>query len=261
MKNILTRLSLMLFYLIGGEAISLPLDYDKSTKPAELTKIFISVKPIQLISIDEKNEIMASSLDAKLWWSDSRLAWNLTNNSTRKNIQAKSIWLPDLFVINTAEANGFVGFTDQHLAIVNNNGMVYLTLKIGILRTRCNLDFYYFPFDKQTCSIRFGSWQYDSSQLVIKSDLKLLDFSRLQKNQIWQMWNFSFSEYTADNRLTTGFTGIDIQFNINIKRKPKNYIINNIFPCFILNAVTFVTYFLNFTQQATMSICLVFAFL
>ena len=30
-----------------------------------------------------------------------------------------------------------------------------------ILKSRCAIDIKYFPFDDQTCDLRFGSWTYD----------------------------------------------------------------------------------------------------
>ena len=259
MESKLTRLFLVLFYLnallIGEEAINLPSDYDKTTKPSGLTQISVSVVPIQLISIDEKNEIMSTSDIIRLWWSDPRLAWNPTDTGTfYKNIPAKSIWLPDLFVINTAEANGFVTITDQNLAFVLYTGDVYLAINIGVLKTRCSLNFYYFPFDIQNCSVKLGSWQYDSSQLKMVSNVSYLDFSRVNTNQIWDMKNYSYSENLSGYRLQFGLAGYDIQFNLIFKRMPMNYILNNIFPCFVLNAVTFISYFLSFAQQSAISI-------
>ena len=258
MKIKLTSLFLVLFYLnqllFCDGATNLPPDYDKTTKPSGLTYVWLSVLPIQLISIDEKTEIMSTSVIVRLWWSDSRLAWNSTENLAYKNILAKSIWVPDLFVINTAEANGFVSITDQNLAFVNYTGEVYLGINIGILRTRCKLQFYYFPFDIQNCSVKLGSWQYDSSQLKLISDASYLDFTRVDTNQIWSMSTYSYSENPSYYRLQTGLEGYDIVFKMVFARMPINYILNNIFPCFILNAVTFIAYFLNFAQQSAISI-------
>ena len=240
--------------LIDGRTDSWPLDYDKATKPAELTNIWFSVVPIRLISIDEKNEIMSSSIIIKLTWVDSRLAWDSSLNLTHKKIPAKSIWLPDLFVINTAEANGFFTITDQNIAMVNSNGMVYMAINVGVLRTKCKLSFYYFPFDIQNCPVRMGSWQYDDSELRIISNRTYFTLLKVEHNQIWSLVSYKYAENASDYRLSNGSSGYDIEFSLIVKRQPMNYILNNIFPCLVLNAVTFIAYFLNFTQQSAISI-------
>jgi hypothetical protein len=43
---------------------------------------------------------------------------------------AKNIWLPDLFITNTADKNGFIRITDSNLAYIENNGYVKLTLSL-----------------------------------------------------------------------------------------------------------------------------------
>ena len=44
-----------------------------------------------------------------------------------------NIWLPDLFITNTADNNGFIQVTDSNLAFIENDGYVRLTLSlIGI---------------------------------------------------------------------------------------------------------------------------------
>jgi hypothetical protein len=50
------------------------------------------------------------------------------------------------------------------LAIVFNNGQVFYSPKARI-RTRCAMDMMKFPYDEQTCSIKFGSYTYDGYKI------------------------------------------------------------------------------------------------
>ena len=43
---------------------------------------------------------------------------------------AKKIWLPDFFVINTADSNGFVSITDTSLAYIHYDGLVYWAMSL-----------------------------------------------------------------------------------------------------------------------------------
>ena len=43
----------------------------------------------------------------------------------------------------------------------------------AIYHSSCEMDVEYFPFDEQTCVMKFGSWTYDGFQ-VVSSTVKIL---------------------------------------------------------------------------------------
>ena len=110
-------------------------DYDKIIRPSVNVNISINIALKQIISIDERNMVMTTASYLFISWNDPRLKWNSnkTNSIDTISVGAKSIWLPDLYVTNTFEQNGFLSITDLNLAFIKSNGMVYLTLSlIGI---------------------------------------------------------------------------------------------------------------------------------
>ena len=42
-----------------------------------------------------------------------------------------------------------------------------------ILKTTCNIDTTWFPFDEQNCDIKFGSWTYNGFKLDVKMVRKI----------------------------------------------------------------------------------------
>ena len=42
------------------------------------------------------------------------------------------------------------------------------------LRSTCNIDITYFPFDDQKCKLKMGSWAYDGFQVTIFQNLIIL---------------------------------------------------------------------------------------
>ncbi len=110
-------------------------EYDKIIRPSVNVNISINIALKQIISIDERNMVMTTASYLFISWNDPRLKWNSnkTNSIDTISVGAKSIWLPDLYVTNTFEQNGFLSITDLNLAFIKSNGMVYLTLSlIGI---------------------------------------------------------------------------------------------------------------------------------
>ena len=86
----------------------------------------------QIIAIDERNQFMTTASYLYIKWYDPRLKWNstLSHNIDSISVLAKSIWLPDLFITNTADSNGFITVTDSNLAFIENSGYVKLTLSL-----------------------------------------------------------------------------------------------------------------------------------
>ena len=53
--------------------------------------------------------------------------------------------------------------------ILENTGLTTWLTPI-ILKSKCDMDVKYFPFDTQRCPLKFGSWTYDKHRLNIIND-------------------------------------------------------------------------------------------
>jgi nicotinic acetylcholine receptor len=51
-------------------------------------------------------------------------------------------------------------------AVLHFNGKVVWTPP-AIFKSSCEIDVRYFPFDQQTCFMKFGSWTYDGFQVKL----------------------------------------------------------------------------------------------
>lgn len=49
-------------------------------------------------------------------------------------------------------------------AVLHHTGKVVWTPP-AIFKSSCEIDVRYFPFDQQTCFMKFGSWTYDGDQV------------------------------------------------------------------------------------------------
>lgn len=57
-------------------------------------------------------------------------------------------------------------------AVLHYTGKVVWTPP-AIFKSSCEIDVRYFPFDQQTCFMKFGSWTYDGDQVCIFIRYKL----------------------------------------------------------------------------------------
>ena len=102
--------------------------YDKTIRPIERVYITIGLEFKQIINFDEKSQILVTSSYLNLIWKEPRLSWNATEYSLAQiMVQANKLWLPDLYVINSADIDGFIKASDSVLAQVNDDGLVFIS--------------------------------------------------------------------------------------------------------------------------------------
>lgn len=67
-------------------------------------------------------------------------------------------------------ADGEYVVTTLTKAVLQHNGTVVWTPP-AIFKSSCEIDVRYFPFDQQTCFMKFGSWTYDGDQVSGADDV------------------------------------------------------------------------------------------
>ena len=94
-------------------------NYDESIRPSEPVDIYLRLIFKQISNVDEKNQIITSSSYLTASWFDERLTWN--NSEVGIDflmIKSNLLWLPDLYVINTADSNGIITVSDSNLSFL-----------------------------------------------------------------------------------------------------------------------------------------------
>lgn len=234
--------------------------YNKLVRPVSTLNMTVRLSMRQIISIEEKSQTMTSSFYLISQWKDGRLKWDSTNSTfgylSQILIPATSIWTPDLFVINTASSTGFISISSSNLAVVNSEGNVFLILGVTNLQTRCKMNIYYFPFDKQNCSIVIGSWQHDKGRINFDSDTSKLDLSGYIPHPVWTLKSVTVNTIIGSDRFTSlkDLQSNDIAYYFYIVRGG-SYYMANLIVCFILNVVSLFAFFMPYAQQIALCKC------
>ena len=215
--------------------------------------VVIDVNLNQIKTVNEQAGIMTTAVYFKVLWTDPRLTWNKTEQGfSNVLIPASSLWLPDLFVVNTADANGFINVPAQSLAVVSNKGFIYLALSVS-LNTRCNMNIQMFPYDAQTCSIIIGAWQSDDSRFSFRGNNTVFGFPQYVPNPLWKLKSVKIVNIKSVSRFGKQMEGNDLQFTLRIERLPMIYLLNNLFPCLILNVIILAVFFIPYAPQVAIS--------
>ncbi|XP_005061057.1 PREDICTED: neuronal acetylcholine receptor subunit beta-3 isoform X2 [Ficedula albicollis] len=166
--------------------------YQKWVRPVENSndtiKVLFGLKISQLVDVDEKNQLMTTNVWLKQEWIDHKLSWNPDEYGgiTAIRVPSESLWLPDIVLFENADGR-FEGSL-MTKAIVKYNGVVTWTPPASY-KSSCTMDVTFFPFDRQNCSMKFGSWTYDGNMV----DLILVDENVDRKdffdNGEWEILN------------------------------------------------------------------------
>jgi hypothetical protein len=74
------------------------------------------------------------------------------------------------FLYGFYSADGEYVVTTMTKAVLRHTGKVLWTPP-AIFKSSCEIDVRYFPFDQQTCFMKFGSWTYDGNQVRFQSSI------------------------------------------------------------------------------------------
>ncbi|CAF5062623.1 unnamed protein product, partial [Rotaria sp. Silwood1] len=175
-------------------------------------------------------------------WNDAYLKWNPKHFGGLKKIRipCRLIWLPDIVLYNSAEdyTQGYM----QSLAMIDYNGTVFWP-PIVKFRSTCKIDITWFPFDDQLCFLKFGSWTYDSTQLILTNRSANIDMSNYVDNGEWKL----LTSWTVLSTITYSCceeTYHDLKFYFHIRRRTLYYTFNVIIPCIMLSGLTCLTFYL-----------------
>lgn len=173
--------------------MSLLENYNSIMRPSEYVLIIIQPELNQILSIDEKNQIMSSSFVMHLSWNDTRLSWNYDKIPIETiTIPANKIWIPDLYILNSLDESGFLKIDDFLTASVLHNGQIIINIPWTALETRCNLNIKYFPFDKQTCDFNVTLWNLQSHQYDFFTISDSIFLQNYRENSIWSLTKSEF---------------------------------------------------------------------
>ncbi|GFT20466.1 acetylcholine receptor subunit alpha-like 1 [Nephila pilipes] len=168
---------------------------------------------------------------------------------TKLHVPAELIWLPDIVLYNNADGNYEV--TIMTKAILHFDGMVHWKPP-AIYKSSCLMDVEYFPFDEQTCFMKFGSWTYDGYTVDLKHKHQReeepeipmgIDLSEFYLSVEWDIM-------AVPARRKERFYSCceepypDITYNITIRRKTLFYTVNLIIPCVAISFLSILVFYL-----------------
>ncbi|CAG2210644.1 neuronal acetylcholine receptor subunit beta-3-like isoform X1 [Mytilus edulis] len=166
--------------------------YDPRIRPVNASRsatiVALGLSITEIVELHEKGEILETTAYVRQMWEDSRLKWdpNQYSGTMAVHLPASSVWKPDVVLLNNVDTEISM---KEPLIILLAHGAVFYSPQHR-LRSRCELDLSRFPFDSQTCMIRFGSWTYDTTRVNfthLGSKDNNIEYRDFRKNKEWSI--------------------------------------------------------------------------
>ncbi|CAD5235726.1 unnamed protein product [Bursaphelenchus xylophilus] len=165
-------------------------------------------------------------------WSDYKLRWDPEEygNLTEIRLPDDALWKPDIYLFNSADENFDGRFAVNF--VVRYTGDV-LQAPPAIIKSSCEIDITWFPFDEQFCFLKYGSWTYSRREVnLFIEDSRLsednkMDLQYFVPNGAWDLIG------TPAIRKPSEFDGalyVELVYYIWLRRKVLYYGINWIIP-------------------------------
>ncbi|KAK4007721.1 neuronal acetylcholine receptor subunit alpha-10 [Daphnia magna] len=221
-------------------------NYDSNARPvANSTKalqVIFGMSLHLLIDVDERNQILTTNCWLTQKWNDSHLTWNASDYGGIHvvRIPYHRVWRPDIILYNNADAQYTSSVINTNVIVSDNGEVVWLSH--GIFRSSCDINVEYFPFDLQSCKMKWASWTYDGFQIDLKKQTDEGDVSNYQTNGEFDLVDFEaihHEEYYS----CCPEPYPDITYVIKMRRRPLFYVFNLILPCLLINGIALLVFY------------------
>ncbi|XP_040565885.1 acetylcholine receptor subunit beta-like 2 [Lepeophtheirus salmonis] len=250
-------------------------NYNRLIRPVsnntEKLTVRLGLKLSQLIDVDLKNQVMTTNVWVEQKWLDYKLNWKPEEYGGVEMLYVPSqhIWLPDIVLFNNAD--GKYEVTLMTKARLKYTGEV-VWKPPAIYKSSCKINVEWFPFDEQSCDMKFGSWTYDGFQVdlkhvdqekgsnVVKVGIDLKEFYYSVEWDILEVPATRNEEYyTNDRGEEDDYQGkllTDITFMMTLRRKTLFYTVNLIIPCVGISFLTVLVFYLPSDSGEKVTLCI-----
>ena len=222
--------------------------YDSNARPTsdsrEATNVKIDFKLSKIVKLDIREQQLQTNGRILMRWTDINLKWNrsMYNDTDRLVAPSSLFWTPDVLLYNTAHDESVSG-SDVYKANlqIDENGTVTWMSPVT-LKSSCDMDVKWFPFDTQTCSLLFGSISMTKKKLNLQFYSKPGSVSALQSNFHYTNGVWSIQSVTPQIRdeiypcCVNPFSLIEIK--LSLKRLPMYYVLYLVLPCVCLSLMS-----------------------
>lgn len=174
--------------------------------------------------------------------------------------------LRSFHVPNICSADGNYQVTLMTKATVHHTGRVVWEPP-AIYKSSCTIDVEFFPFDEQTCSMKFSSWTYDGYHVDLKHidqaddvegevDIpRAINMADYYQSFVWEVMKVPARRNEVYYPCCPE-SYPDVTFHVQIRRKTLFYTVNLIIPCVAISFLTVLVFYLPSDSGEKITLCI-----
>ena len=126
----------------------------------------------------------------------------------------------------------------------------------AIYKSSCTIDVEYFPFDRQDCEMKFGSWTFNGEQVTLDwyEGHRQVDLSDYVNSGTWDIVACP-GRYNDTFDAAEGRRRAQITFTLSLRRKTLFYTVNLIVPCVLISFLSVCVFYLPADAGEKMTMC------
>ncbi|KAK6170294.1 hypothetical protein SNE40_018716 [Patella caerulea] len=217
-------------------------------------KVSFSIQLTQIMDLDEQNQILSLNIWDEYWWKDSHIYWNISDYGGVESVRIPwdKIWLPDIKLYNYADLR--LEEQRKPLCVFHNDGMIQWMPQV-VYRSSCPIDVYYFPFDIQNCTLKFGSWTYNGDRMDVDfyENKNYIDLTEYVPSNAWTIIDVP-GKRNVHIYSCCPEPYVDLTYDLVFQRKATLYNYILILPCVLLTSITLVLFWIPPESPAKMQL-------
>ncbi|XP_071106607.1 neuronal acetylcholine receptor subunit alpha-10-like isoform X1 [Haliotis cracherodii] len=217
-------------------------------------KVAFGIQLIQIMDLNEKDQILTLNVWDQYGWRDDDVEWNMTKYGgvDKVRIPWSKVWLPDIKLYNYADHR--LDEQRKSLCVFHHDGKI-LWMPQAVYRSSCQIDVTKFPFDVQSCHLKFGSWTYNGHKIdvVFYDNKDYIDLTEYVTSNAWKIIdvpaNKNIKYYSCCPE-----PYVDLTFSLIFQRRATLYNYILILPCVLLTSITLILFWIPPESPAKMQL-------
>lgn len=219
---------------------------------SQAVQVQFGITLFQVISVDERTQIMKTNNWIRMTWNDYQLKWDPTRYDGIEAIRlpCQEVWKPDIVLLNNADGKYEQSYCCH--TVIYSSGMV-MWIPLAIYKSSCTIDVRYFPFDQQECEMKFGSWTFNSDevQMGFLDNKELCYLDNYIYSGTWDLIGCPAKIVPESNKKYS-----EITYKIILRRKTLFFTVNLLAPCVLISFLSSLTFYLPANAQEKVTLCI-----
>ncbi|KAL3309964.1 hypothetical protein Ciccas_011480 [Cichlidogyrus casuarinus] len=223
------------------------------TSSSEVINVEFGLALSQILGLDETTQILTINSWTKYMWMDRLLTWEPKTHKGIKEVRIPPdrLWTPDIVLYNYADER----LKEQRdvMVTVDYTGRVFWNPP-AIFKSTCQIDITYFPFDVQSCYLKFASWTNDGTKLNLNTfdNEKEIDVTSYTDSHQWTLLAKPVRRFCTQSNANITRQTPNLTFFLLLKRNCAYYAYTLVLPCVLLSLLNLVIFWLPPTVPAKM---------